>query len=57
MHDIWLILYPVSDPGAAGGIDLDSELITELAIECPNLAGVKLTCVDKDECMLMLMLR
>ncbi|RPD66122.1 dihydrodipicolinate synthetase [Lentinus tigrinus ALCF2SS1-7] len=31
-------------PGAAGGIDLDSDLITELAEECPNLAGVKLTC-------------
>ncbi|THG92950.1 hypothetical protein EW145_g8524, partial [Phellinidium pouzarii] len=31
-------------PGAAGGIDLDSELITELASECPNIAGVKLTC-------------
>ncbi|PCH43950.1 dihydrodipicolinate synthetase [Wolfiporia cocos MD-104 SS10] len=31
-------------PGASGGIDLDSDLITELAQECPNLAGVKLTC-------------
>ncbi|KAF9814023.1 hypothetical protein IEO21_05326 [Rhodonia placenta] len=31
-------------PGASGGIDLDSDLITELAIEYPNLAGVKLTC-------------
>lgn len=31
-------------PGAAGGIDLDSELITTLARSCPNLAGVKLTC-------------
>ncbi|KAI0075147.1 dihydrodipicolinate synthetase [Panus rudis PR-1116 ss-1] len=31
-------------PGASGGIDLDSEIITELAQECPNLAGVKLTC-------------
>lgn len=31
-------------PGACGGIDLDSDLITELATECPNLAGVKLTC-------------
>ncbi|EJD02436.1 dihydrodipicolinate synthetase [Fomitiporia mediterranea MF3/22] len=31
-------------PGAAGGIDLDSELVTDLARECPNLAGVKLTC-------------
>ena len=34
------------DPGASGGIDLDSDTITELAIECPNLCGVKLTSVD-----------
>ncbi|KAJ6596976.1 hypothetical protein DFH09DRAFT_107796 [Mycena vulgaris] len=31
-------------PGASGGIDLDSDLITELAMECPNICGVKLTC-------------
>ncbi|KAJ7685263.1 dihydrodipicolinate synthetase [Mycena polygramma] len=31
-------------PGASGGIDLDSDLITDLARECPNIAGVKLTC-------------
>ncbi|KAM5535171.1 hypothetical protein V8D89_011107 [Ganoderma adspersum] len=31
-------------PGAAGGIDLDSDLIAELAESSPNLAGVKLTC-------------
>jgi L-threo-3-deoxy-hexylosonate aldolase len=31
-------------PAASGGIDLDSDVITELAIESPNLAGVKLTC-------------
>jgi len=31
-------------PGASGGIDLDSDLVTELAAECPNLAGIKLTC-------------
>ncbi|PCH38167.1 dihydrodipicolinate synthetase [Wolfiporia cocos MD-104 SS10] len=31
-------------PGASGGIDLDSDLITELATSSPNLAGVKLTC-------------
>ncbi|THU88418.1 dihydrodipicolinate synthetase [Dendrothele bispora CBS 962.96] len=31
-------------PGASGGIDLDSDLITELAFECPNICGVKLTC-------------
>ena len=33
--------FPV--PGASAGIDLDSDLITELAQECPNLCGVKLT--------------
>jgi len=31
-------------PGAAGGIDLDSDLIIALAKDCPNTAGVKLTC-------------
>jgi len=31
-------------PGASGGIDLDSDLIVELAAECPNICGVKLTC-------------
>ncbi|KAI0797959.1 dihydrodipicolinate synthetase [Abortiporus biennis] len=31
-------------PGASGGIDLDSDLITELATEYSNLVGVKLTC-------------
>jgi len=31
-------------PGASGGIDLDSDLITELATEHPNIIGVKLTC-------------
>ncbi|EIM90320.1 dihydrodipicolinate synthetase [Stereum hirsutum FP-91666 SS1] len=31
-------------PGASGGIDLDSDLITEIATECPNTCGVKLTC-------------
>ncbi|TFK30006.1 dihydrodipicolinate synthetase [Coprinopsis marcescibilis] len=31
-------------PGASGGIDLDSDLITELAERCPNIIGVKLTC-------------
>ncbi|KAK7054784.1 hypothetical protein VNI00_003247 [Paramarasmius palmivorus] len=31
-------------PGASGGIDLDSDLITELATECANTCGVKLTC-------------
>ena len=40
-----LSMSTTTDPGAAGGIDLDSDLITELAEECPNLAGVKLTYV------------
>ncbi|KAI0046158.1 dihydrodipicolinate synthetase [Auriscalpium vulgare] len=31
-------------PGASGGIDLDSDLITELAADSPNICGVKLTC-------------
>ncbi|KAF8910996.1 hypothetical protein CPB84DRAFT_1743134 [Gymnopilus junonius] len=31
-------------PGASGGIDLDSDLIIELANNCPNICGVKLTC-------------
>ncbi|THG99450.1 hypothetical protein EW026_g2902 [Hermanssonia centrifuga] len=31
-------------PAASGGIDLDSDLITGLAEQCPNLCGVKLTC-------------
>ncbi|KAI9455014.1 dihydrodipicolinate synthetase [Lactarius psammicola] len=31
-------------PGASAGIDLDSDLIVDLAAACPNLTGVKLTC-------------
>ncbi|TRM56242.1 hypothetical protein BD626DRAFT_414481 [Schizophyllum amplum] len=31
-------------PAAAGGIDLDSDIITEMGLECPNICGVKLTC-------------
>ncbi|KAI0086157.1 hypothetical protein BDY19DRAFT_895175 [Irpex rosettiformis] len=31
-------------PGASGGIDLDSDIIVDLAKECPNIVGVKLTC-------------
>jgi L-threo-3-deoxy-hexylosonate aldolase len=31
-------------PGASGGIDMDSDLIEEMAAELPNLCGVKLTC-------------
>lgn len=31
-------------PGAAGGIDLDSDTIVEIARENPNICGVKLTC-------------
>ena len=37
------------DPGAAGGIDVDSDLVTELAKECPNLAGIKLTYVSREK--------
>ena len=33
----------VLDPAASGGIDLDSELIIEIAKESPNVVGVKLT--------------
>ncbi len=33
----------MTDPGASGGIDLDSDLIIELATEQSNLIGVKLT--------------
>lgn len=44
-----LMCFPPSflspDPGASGGIDLDSDLITEIATECPNTCGVKLTYV------------
>lgn len=36
---------PATVPGASGGIDLDSDLITDLAKECPNICGVKLTYV------------
>lgn len=34
------------DPGAAGGIDLESDLIEELAAEHANIIGVKLTFVS-----------
>ena len=33
----------ILDPGATGGIDLDSDLILEIAEEAPNTVGVKLT--------------
>lgn len=34
----------MQDPGASAGIfDLDSDLIIEIAKECPNICGVKLT--------------
>jgi L-threo-3-deoxy-hexylosonate aldolase len=32
------------DPGASGGIDMDSDLIEEMAADISNLCGVKLTC-------------
>jgi 4-hydroxy-2-oxoglutarate aldolase len=38
-----MYLTVILDPGASGGINLDSDLITELAIDCPNTCGVKLT--------------
>jgi len=41
----FLYSFRTADPGASGGIDLDSDLISELAIECPNICGVKLTYV------------
>jgi L-threo-3-deoxy-hexylosonate aldolase len=31
-------------PGASGGIDIDSELVVEIAREAPNICGIKLTC-------------
>ena len=34
---------PFAVPGASGGIDLDSDLIVEIAKEAPNTIGVKLT--------------
>ena len=34
------------DPGASAGIDLDSNLIIEIAKEAPNTVGVKLTYVE-----------
>lgn len=36
----------MTDPGAASGIDLEADLIEELAAEHPNIIGVKLTYVD-----------
>lgn len=37
---------PRVDPGATGGINMDSDLIEEMALGLPNLCGVKLTCGD-----------
>lgn len=31
-------------PGAAGGLDIDSDTVIEIARENPNICGVKLTC-------------
>ncbi|KAF8343885.1 uncharacterized protein EI90DRAFT_3143204 [Cantharellus anzutake] len=39
-----LPLFIYNYPGAAGGIDLESDLIVELAEENPNIIGIKLTC-------------
>ena len=33
----------ITVPGASGGIDLDSDLIVEIAKDAPNTVGVKLT--------------
>ena len=38
------------DPGASAGIDLDSDLIIEIAKESPNTVGVKLTYVEVGNC-------
>ncbi|KAI2896888.1 hypothetical protein CBS76997_4843 [Aspergillus niger] len=37
-----IVLY--NFPGVTANIDLDSELITDLARQCPNIVGAKLTC-------------
>ncbi|KAH8655400.1 putative dihydrodipicolinate synthase [Xylariales sp. PMI_506] len=33
-------------PGVSGGIDLDSELVTDVVMASPNIYGVKLTCAS-----------
>ena len=40
-----LLINACLDPGASAGIDLDSNLIVEIAKESPNTVGVKLTYV------------
>lgn len=37
-----IILY--NFPGVTSGIDLDSDLVTDLAVANPNIVGIKLTC-------------
>ncbi|GAA5910761.1 dihydrodipicolinate synthase family protein [Sporobolomyces salmoneus] len=37
-----VILY--NYPGVTGGIDMDSDLITDIAASCSNIVGIKLTC-------------
>jgi L-threo-3-deoxy-hexylosonate aldolase len=37
------ILIEFLDPGVSGGIDLESDLVVELAAEHPNIIGIKLT--------------
>ncbi|CAK7237459.1 hypothetical protein SBRCBS47491_009982 [Sporothrix bragantina] len=39
-----LVLY--NFPGVSAGIDLDSDLIVDVARACPNVVGVKLTCAN-----------
>lgn len=38
-----ILTFPFVDPGAAGGIDLDSDTIIQIAQESSNICGVKLT--------------
>jgi 4-hydroxy-2-oxoglutarate aldolase len=37
-----IVLY--NFPGVTGGIDLDSDTVTKLAVNNPNVVGIKLTC-------------
>lgn len=36
-------------PGVAGGIDMNSDLIEDIAKSAPNTCGIKLTCVSPFE--------
>jgi 4-hydroxy-2-oxoglutarate aldolase len=39
-----VILY--NFPGVSGGLDIDSDLVVDVARACPNVVGVKLTCAN-----------